>query len=76
MTYLTTKQAAERLGVGESTARLWCKQGRFPGAFEQPTLRGPVWQIPEADVLGFKKPQRGRPRQKPAQPAESEEKAA
>ncbi len=75
MTYLTTKQAAERLGIGESTARLWCKQGRFPGAFEQQTLRGPVWQIPEADVADFKKPQRGRPSKKQLA-VESEEKAA
>jgi predicted site-specific integrase-resolvase len=76
MTYLTTKQAAVRLGIGESTARLWCKRGRFPGAFEQQTLRGPVWQIPEVDVTDFKKPQRGRPSKKQSAAVESEEKAA
>jgi hypothetical protein len=75
MTYLTTKLAAERLGIGESTARLWCKQGRFPGAYEEKTLRGPVWQIPESALEGFTPPKRGR-RPKSTAAAEPEEKAA
>jgi excisionase family DNA binding protein len=62
MSELTTTQVSVRLGVGTSTVRLWCQQGRFPGAREEQTLRGPVWLIPEGALEGFVKPKRGRPR--------------
>ena len=62
MADLTTSQVAARLEVGSSTVRLWCQQGRFPGARETVTPRGPVWLIPEESLEGFSKPQRGRPR--------------
>jgi excisionase family DNA binding protein len=60
MSELTTSQTAERLNVGASTVRLWCKQGKFPNARAQDTPRGSVWLIPENDVKDFDKPKRGR----------------
>jgi hypothetical protein len=58
---LTTTQAAERLGVGASTVRLWCTQKRFKNARQLETPRGSVWMIPERDLAGFEPPERGRP---------------
>jgi hypothetical protein len=60
-TELTTTQAAERLGVGASTVRLWCVQKRFKNARQLETPRGSVWMIPESDLTGFDLPERGRP---------------
>jgi excisionase family DNA binding protein len=62
MKMLTTSQAAERLGVGQSTVNLWCRQGRFPNAERVATPQGGYWTIPEGDLRGFKKPEMGRPR--------------
>lgn len=60
---LTTAQVAERLGVSAVTARLWCRRGLFPNAYEQQTPRGAVWMIPESDLKGFESPKKtGRPR--------------
>ena len=70
MKMLTTSKVAERLGVGQSTVNLWCRQGRFPKAVLVETPQGGYWQIPESDLRGFKKPAMGRPR-KPKK-AESE----
>jgi excisionase family DNA binding protein len=58
---LTTSQAAARLSVGKSTVNLWCRQGRFPGAYAREEARGNVWYIPESDVEKFDKPKMGRP---------------
>jgi hypothetical protein len=58
---MTTTQAAERLGVGASTVRLWCVQKRFKNARQVETPRGSVWMIPETDLAGFELPERGRP---------------
>ncbi len=64
---LTTAQVAERFGVGKSTVNLWCRQGRFPHARTEDTLRGPVWLIPVGDLAAFVKPKRGpAPQAKPA----------
>ncbi len=60
MSELTTSQAAELLGVGASTVRLWCTQGKFPNARAETTPRGAVWLIPESDLKDFEKPKRGR----------------
>lgn len=59
---LKVPEVAERLGVLSSTVRIWCRNGRFPHAVQQETLRGPVWLIPESDLEGFEKRGRGRPR--------------
>jgi hypothetical protein len=59
---LTTAQVAEKLGVSPITARLWCRRGLFPNAHEQQTPRGPVWMIPESDLVTFTPPKKtGRP---------------
>ncbi len=63
---LTTSQAAVRLSVGKSTVNLWCRQGRFPGAYAREEARGNVWYIPESDVEKFDKPKMGRPPNTPA----------
>ena len=59
---LNTSEVAARFGVSPITARLWCRRGLFPNAYEQPTPRGPVWMVPERDLKGFEPPKRtGRP---------------
>jgi excisionase family DNA binding protein len=58
---LTVRQAAERLGVRESSIRIWAAQGRFEGAKHEETPMGSYWLIPEAQVDGFEKRGRGRP---------------
>jgi len=62
MADLTTQQAADRLGVAQSTITLWCRQKRFPGAYRQDTPRGAIWWIPERDLQDFEPPRMGRPR--------------
>jgi hypothetical protein len=59
---LTTAQVADRLERPERTIRLWCKQGRFPGAYSQETPRGSFWLIPEKALEGFTEPPMGRPK--------------
>jgi predicted site-specific integrase-resolvase len=67
---LTTAQVAERLGVSAVTARLWCRRGLFPNAYEQQTPRGAVWMIPESDLKGFESPKKtGRPRKEQTEQA-------
>lgn len=44
--YLTTAQAAERLGLAARTLRKLCTDGRFPNA----ERRGRDWIIPAADM--------------------------
>lgn len=59
---LTTADVARELGVSPITARLWCRRGLFPNAYELQTPRGPVWMIPARDLKGFEPPKRtGRP---------------
>lgn len=58
---LKVPEVAERLDVLTSTVRIWCRNGRFPNAVTEETLRGPVWLIPESDLQGFEKRGRGRP---------------
>jgi excisionase family DNA binding protein len=71
-TKLTTAEVAARLGVSQPTVKLWCRQGKFPGAeLDASSPRGPVWLIPESDLRDFAPPKMGRPpKAKPeAQPA-------
>lgn len=58
---LTTSQIAKRLNVSPITVRLWCRQGKFPKAYEDETPRGMVWLIPESDLENFEPPKTGRP---------------
>jgi hypothetical protein len=63
---LTTRQAAERLGESESLVRLWCQQGRFPGAHLVEHPSGDYWLIPASDLTSFVKPKPGPvPKAKP-----------
>jgi len=59
---LTVKEAAERIGAGESSVRLWAKQGKFDGARQEETPFGSYWLIPDSALEGFDNPGRGRPR--------------
>ena len=61
MADLTSSQVADRLGKDKRLVRLWCQQGRFPNAYTEETPRGPVWMIPEGDLVGFEPPPMGRP---------------
>jgi uncharacterized protein YjcR len=63
MSDLTTKDVADRYGVGDATVRLWRRRKLFPHAYELETPRGCVWMIPERDLKGFEPPKKtGRPR--------------
>jgi hypothetical protein len=64
---LTTREAAERLGVAQSSIRVWLnyEPERFPNARQVETLAGrSVWLIPVRDLKGFTHRQRGRKPQK------------
>ena len=56
MTLLTTKQAAEKLGVDESTVRRLILDGKIPA-----TKFGRAHQISDRDLAKFKRPAMGRP---------------
>jgi excisionase family DNA binding protein len=50
MNYLTTKQAAERLGVAVRTMQKWIVKGYFPNVEKlDPYAERPAYRIPEAD---------------------------
>jgi excisionase family DNA binding protein len=57
MELLSTSKVAERLGVDDSTVRLWCRQGLFPTAQQV----GGSWVIPADALVKFKQPKMGRP---------------
>lgn len=62
MSDLTTKQAAERLGVTRHTVGIWCRRGLLAGAYEEDAGRGSVWRIPPSALEGFTPPKpTGRP---------------
>ncbi|HEX3558267.1 MAG TPA: helix-turn-helix domain-containing protein [Pyrinomonadaceae bacterium] len=56
---LTTSEAAARLGESPRLVRLWCQQGRFPGARLVEHPRGDYWVIPAGDLRSFVKPKPG-----------------
>ena len=43
MTYLSVAEVAKRWNVSERTVRIYCADGKIPGAF----LKGKTWNIPE-----------------------------
>lgn len=59
MADLSTANVAERYGVSRVTVNVWCLNKLFPNAKQIDTPRGPVWSIPESDLVGFSKPKRG-----------------
>lgn len=64
MKKLTAKEVAERYGVAKRVVQGWCERGLLPNAEKVPSGFGfDVWQIPEADLKDFVKPEgRGKPR--------------
>jgi hypothetical protein len=46
--------------VSYSNLALWVRSGKFTGAKQEPTPRGPVWKIPADSVEKFEPPRRGR----------------
>lgn len=58
---LTVREVAEKIDANPGTVRMWCINKTFPNAVQEPTLRGPVWLIPESDLKGFEKRGVGRP---------------
>jgi hypothetical protein len=54
---LTIGQAAEMLGVASATVRGWLNRdstrGLLPNAQRLETPRGPVWMIPQSDVMAL-----------------------
>src|SRR5262249_52886688 len=61
-TMLTVRHVAERLGVLDSSVRIWARKGRFKGAKQHETHTGFYWLIPEAALAGFEHRGVGRPR--------------
>lgn len=58
---LTVREVADKLDANPGTIRMWCINKTFPNAIHTDTFRGPVWLIPETDLIGFEKRGRGRP---------------
>jgi len=58
---LTAREVAARLGAGESSIRVWAREGRFPGAALVKSPVGSYWLIPDTALAGFVKRERGRP---------------
>jgi hypothetical protein len=59
---LNTREVAERLESNPGTVRMWCINGTFPNAVQEETPRGPIWLIPETDLVGFERRGPGRPK--------------
>ena len=55
-----TMLEARGIQVSYSNLALWVRSGKFKGAKQEPTPRGPVWMIPAASVESFEPPKRGR----------------
>lgn len=58
---LTVREVAARINAGESSVRLWAKDGKFVGAELVESPVGSYWVIPETALEGFVNPGRGRP---------------
>jgi hypothetical protein len=52
---LSVKEFGAVFGRSASTARLWCEEGKIPGAWQ---LNGRTWRIPPASVDLFRESQR------------------
>jgi hypothetical protein len=63
----TIRQAAEITGASVTSLRIWLandevRKKRFPNARKESSPIGEFWVIPESDIQGFVKVERGRPR--------------
>jgi len=53
---LTTKEAADRLGVTQRAIQKWIKQGYFPGVYRvNPHSDYSHYRIPDEDIEQFEK---------------------
>lgn len=43
MTYLSSRQVAEKIGEKPATLRQWRKRGKFPEPDLQPSVQAPMW---------------------------------
>lgn len=51
---LSTREAAERLGVTQQSIARWIKQGAFPNVFRlNPDAKRPTYRIPISDIEAF-----------------------
>lgn len=62
---ITTAEAltmleARGIQVSYSNLALWVRTGKFKGARQEETPRGPVWKIPTDSIEKFEPPKRGR----------------
>jgi hypothetical protein len=62
----TIRQAAEITGASVTSLRIWLaneveRQKRFPNARKESSPIGDFWVIPESDIEGYVKLDRGRP---------------
>jgi hypothetical protein len=62
---VTTREAltmleARGVNVSYSNLALWVRTGKFSGAKQEETPRGPVWKIPADSIERFEPPRRGR----------------
>lgn len=54
---LTTREAAARLGLAQSTVQQWCAAGLLPGAWKTPSMAsvGGEWRIPQQALDDLRK---------------------
>ena len=43
MTFLSSRQVAEKIGVKHATIRQWRKRGKFPEPDLRPSQQAPLW---------------------------------
>jgi outer membrane protein TolC len=65
---LSLAEAAERFEVSRATLKRRLGEGKIPGAFKQPTVKGDAWRIPTAALSGLYG-RRETPADPPAPPA-------
>ncbi|MCD9186720.1 MAG: helix-turn-helix domain-containing protein [Pyrinomonadaceae bacterium] len=59
---LKASEVAKIYDVNPYTVKGWIRAGMFPGARLEESVAGSVWLIPESDLDGFVKPEKGRPK--------------
>jgi predicted site-specific integrase-resolvase len=62
--YLKASEVAKLQEVNSYTVKGWIRKGLFPNAKLEESIAGSVWLIPESDLVGFVKPDQGRPKKK------------
>ena len=60
--FLKASEVAKIYDVNSYTVKGWCRNGMFPNARLEESVAGSIWLIPESDLKGFVKPEKGRPK--------------